>query len=313
MRGMRSEIEFAAEDGVVLRGWLFLPQDGEAPFPTVVMAHGFSAVKEQTLEDLAGVLCDAGLACVVYDHRNLGASDGEPRQHIDPVAQVRDMRTAITCAEGLGEVDGGRIGVFGSSYSGAHVLAVAALDRRVRCVVSQVPLISGFRNIRRLTPAEAFPGLLDQLDAERRARFAGEPYATLPVCSDDPAAPVAFPGLNTYEYFHHYVDQGRSPSWRNECTVASIGLALAYDVFPYVPRISPTPLLMIVTEQDTTTPTDLALEAFALAREPKRLVVIPGHHYRVYVDAFEQSSAAALAFLTEQLVDPRVAVAVSPS
>lgn len=95
------------------------------------MAHGFSAVKEQTLEDLGRVLCDAGLACVVYDHRNLGASDGEPRQDIDPVAQVRDFRTAITFAEGLEQVDPARIGIFGSSYSGAHVLAIAALDRRV--------------------------------------------------------------------------------------------------------------------------------------------------------------------------------------
>jgi fermentation-respiration switch protein FrsA (DUF1100 family) len=297
---VRSDIEFAAEDGVVLRGWLCLPE-GSAPFPAVVMAHGFSAVKEQTLADLADRLTGAGLACVVYDHRNLGESDGEPRQHIDPVAQVRDMRTAITFAETRPEVDAARIGLFGSSYSGAHVLAVAALDRRVRCVVSQVPLISGFRNIERLTTAETFPALLAQLGAERRARFAGEPYATIPVCSDDPGAAVAFPGLTTYEYFHHYADRGLSPTWRNECTVASIDLALAYDVLPYVPRIAPTPLLMIVTEADTTTPTDLALEAFALAREPKRLVVVPGHHYRVYIDAFEESSAAATAFLAERL------------
>ena len=113
---------------------------------------------------------------------------------------------------------------------------------------------------------------------------------------------MAFPGIHTYEYFHHYVDAGRSPNWRNECTVRSIDLALAYDVTPYLPRIAPTPLLMILTEQDTTTPTDLALEAFALAREPKQLVVLPGHHYRVYVDAFERSSAAARGFLTEQLL-----------
>ena len=97
------------------------------------------------------------------------------------------------------------------------------------------------------------------------------------------------------------MDAGRSPNWRNECTVRSIDLALAYDVTPYLPRIAPKPLLMILTEQDTTTPTDLALEAFALAREPKQLVVLPGHHYRVYVDAFDRSSAAARAFLTEQL------------
>ncbi len=303
---MREDIEFAAEDGVVLRGWFSRP-DGPGPHPTVVMAHGFSAVKEQTLEDLAEVLLDSGLASVTYDHRNLGASDGQPRQEIDPVQQLRDFRTAITYAQTRPEVDPDRIGIFGSSYSGAHVLAVAALDRRVRAVVSQVPLISGFRNIERLNTAEGFAGLLSTLDAERAARFGGAQDVVIPVCSDDPAGACAFPGRTTYDYFHHYVNKGLSPSWRNEVTLRSIDLALAYDVTPYVPRISPTPLLMILTDDDTTTPTDLALEAFAAAREPKQVVVLPGHHYRVYLDLFPQTSRLAAEFLSARLTGANTA------
>ena len=42
-------------------------------------------------------------------------------------------------------IDPDRIGIWGSSYSGGHVLVVGALDRRVRCVVSQVPLVSSVR------------------------------------------------------------------------------------------------------------------------------------------------------------------------
>lgn len=297
---MREDVEFAAEDGTVLRGWFTAP-GGAGPHPTVVMAHGFSAVKEQTLDDLSRVLADAGLASVTYDHRNLGASDGLPRQEIDPVHQVRDFRTAITYAQSRRDVDSDRIGIFGSSYSGAHVLAVAALDRRVRAVVSQVPLISGFRNIERLNTAEGFSGLLQALDAERAARFGGAEGDVLPVCTNDPAGIAAFPGQTTYDYFHHYVEKGLSPSWRNEVTLRSIDLALAYDVTPYVPRISPTPLLMILADDDTTTPTDLALEAFALAREPKQVVVMPGHHYRVYIDLFPETSRIAAEFLSARL------------
>ena len=297
---MREDIEFATEDGITLRGWFTRP-DGPGPFPTVVMAHGFSAVKEQTLEDLAVVFEDAGLASVTYDHRNLGASDGEPRQEIDPVAQVRDFRTALTYAANRADVDPDRLGIFGSSYSGAHVLAVAGLDQRVRAVVSQVPLISGFLNIQRLNTAEGFGGLLDALDGERSARHRGKPGVVLPVCSDDPAAPCAFPGLTTHAYFHHYVDKGASPSWRNEVTLRSIDLALAYDVTPYLPRIAPTPLLMIITDDDTTTPTDLALQAFALAHEPKELVIMPGHHYTVYLDHFPETSRRAATFLARHL------------
>ena len=86
---MRSDIEFVA-NGTTLRGWLYVPDDGDRPFPCVVMAYGFSAVKEQTLPQLAEVFADAGLACRVFDHCCLGESDGEPRQDIDPVAQARD-------------------------------------------------------------------------------------------------------------------------------------------------------------------------------------------------------------------------------
>jgi fermentation-respiration switch protein FrsA (DUF1100 family) len=100
----RRDIEFPAEDGTVLRGWLYEP-DGGGPFPTVVMAHGFSAVKEMYLDDFAAAFADAGLVALVYDHRNLGASDGTPRGDIDPRQQIDDYRTAITFAATLDAVD----------------------------------------------------------------------------------------------------------------------------------------------------------------------------------------------------------------
>ena len=138
---MRKDIEFNAE-GVVLRGWLYLPDGTPTPVPTVVMAHGFSALKEQYLDDFAKVFEKAGLATLVFDNRNFGASEGEPRQEIDPIQQVRDYRHAITFARTLPEVDRDRIGIWGTSYSGGHVLMVGAIDRRVKCVVSQVPTIN---------------------------------------------------------------------------------------------------------------------------------------------------------------------------
>jgi cephalosporin-C deacetylase-like acetyl esterase len=151
--------------------------DGVGPHPTVVMAHGFSAVKEQTLEDLAAVFADAGLASLAYDHRKL-----------------RDFRTAITYAGGRTDVDADRIGIFGSSYSAPHVLAVAGADQRVKAAVSQVPLISGFANVQRLNTADGFAGLLDTLDAERVARFEGADDAVLPVSVTTPRHHARSPG-----------------------------------------------------------------------------------------------------------------------
>ena len=90
--GMRKDIEFKTEDGVTLRGWLYLPDGARGRVPTVVMAHGFSAVKENYLDKYGEVFAAAGLGAVVFDNRNFGASDGKPRQHIDPWRQIADYR-----------------------------------------------------------------------------------------------------------------------------------------------------------------------------------------------------------------------------
>src|SRR5207247_998694 len=101
---MRRDISFKTEDGVTLRGWLYLPDRAAGQVPTIVMAHGFSAVKEMYLDRYAEAFAAGGLGALVFDNRNFGASDGQPRQHIDPWEQVRDYRDAITFAETLPEV-----------------------------------------------------------------------------------------------------------------------------------------------------------------------------------------------------------------
>src|SRR5260370_29173325 len=137
----RRDIAFDAES-VTLRGWFYPAEGTSGPGAAVVMAHGFSAVKEMYLDSFAEAFAAAGLSALVFDNRCFGASDGEPRQEIDPWAQVRDYRNAITYAGTLPEVDAGRIGIWGSSYSGGHVLAVAAIDHRVKAVVRQRPPIT---------------------------------------------------------------------------------------------------------------------------------------------------------------------------
>ena len=112
---MRKDIEFKTEDGVTLRGWHYLPDSRQGKLPTIIMAHGFSAVKEMYLDRFAEVFAAAGLSSVVFDNRNFGASEGEPRQEIDPWRQLRDYRDAITYAETLASTDPNRIGIWGSS------------------------------------------------------------------------------------------------------------------------------------------------------------------------------------------------------
>jgi cephalosporin-C deacetylase-like acetyl esterase len=196
---MRKDIQFKTTDGTTLRGWHYMP-DGSGKHPTIILAHGFSGVKEMYLDKYAEAFAKHGFASIVYDNRNFGASDGEPRQEIDPWLQVRDYSDAITFALGLEQTDAARIGVWGSSYSGAHVLVVGAIDRRVHCVVSQVPLVSGFQGFRRLVRADFIAPLQAQLHADRAHRAAGGTPAMLPVVAQDPTAPSALPTADSYKF-----------------------------------------------------------------------------------------------------------------
>ena len=297
---MRSDIEFDAE-GVVLRGWLYVPDGAAGPVPTVVMAPGFSAVKEMYLDRFAEAFAAAGLGALVFDNRNFGASDGEPRLEIDPWEQVRDYRHAITYATTRPEVDADRIGIWGSSYSGGHVLVVGAIDRRVKCVVGQVPLISGHRNARRIVRADFIAPVGAMFDEDRANRYAGKPPAMIPVVDADPMAPSALPTPDSYTWFTE-TGATRAPSWRNEVTLRSVEMFWEYEPGAYVPYVSPTPLMIVVAAGDHLTVCDLAIEAFEQAREPKRLVILPGGHFDAYVAGFDGAAGAAVEWFSEHLL-----------
>jgi hypothetical protein len=255
------------------------------------MAHGFTAVKEMYLDTYAEVFAAAGLGVVVFDHRNFGASAGEPRGEIDPWAQVRDYRHAISFARTLPEIDPDRLGIWGTSYSGGHVLVVGALDRRVRCVVSQVPAISGYQASLRRVPGPQVPSLLEAFVADRERRFRGEPPAMRPVLPRQPGGPAVFTGADAIAFFREAAR--RSPAWGEEITLRSVEMAREYEPATYIARISPTPLLLVAVTDDNLTGTDLTLEAYERALQPKHLVLIPGGHFVPYVQEFPASSAAA--------------------
>ncbi len=284
-----------------MRGWFYRAEGVQGRAPTVVMAHGFSAVKEMYLDSFAEVFAAAGLNALVFDNRGFGASDGEPRLEIDPWAQVRDYRHAITYASTLEEeVDPARIGVWGSSYSGGHVLVVGAIDRRVKAVVAQVPMVSGSANVGELVRSDFRAGFREQFDADRAARFAGASPVMVPVVAEDPLAPSALPTPDSWAWFTETA-RTRAPAWRNEVTLRTVEMLGEYEPVSYIARISPTPLLMLVAREDHLTPAHLAIEAYAHAREPKKLVIMPGGHFDAYVEGFHQSSGPARDWFTGHL------------
>ncbi len=118
----RREVEFRSENPAEkIRADLYLPE-GKGPFPVVVMGGGWCYVKELAQPEYAKYIVRAGVAALIFDYRHSGASDGEPRQHLDPWKQIADYRSAIDAVSYdemfKGVLDPERIGVWGISYSG---------------------------------------------------------------------------------------------------------------------------------------------------------------------------------------------------
>jgi uncharacterized protein len=111
--------------------------------PCVVMAHGFGGTRDGGLLPFAQRFAAAGLDAFLFDYRNFGDSTGEPRQLIDWRRHREDYRAAVAHARGLEGVDPDRVVLWGTSYSGGHVVAVAADDPRIVAVVAQTPATDG--------------------------------------------------------------------------------------------------------------------------------------------------------------------------
>ena len=140
-------------------------------------------------------------------------------------------------------------------------------------------MVNGWENFHRLIRPDFVSGLNGMFQGDRQARAGGHKAATILVVDANPLQPSALPSADSYEFLS--VWEGKSV-WKNEVTVRSIEAFRAYDPSHAIARISPTPLLMIVADNDYVTPTDLALTAYARALEPKQLVILPGGHFDAY-------------------------------
>src|SRR3954451_3026261 len=133
----REDIEFHS-GGNTCAAWLYRPEADET-HPIVVLAHGFGGVRAARLWAYAERFAAAGIAALVFDYRHFGASEGEPRQLLDVKAQVADWASALTWVRAREDLDSDRLALWGSSFSGGHVLTTAARDHRIAAVVAQVP------------------------------------------------------------------------------------------------------------------------------------------------------------------------------
>jgi cephalosporin-C deacetylase-like acetyl esterase len=301
----RRDVEFSSE-GSAVRGWLYVPE-GDGPHPAVVLAGGWCYVRELVMPYYAEAFAKAGMAALVFDYRNLGVSDGEPRQHLDPWMQIRDYQNAVSFLSTHPEVDAERIGAWGISYSGGHVIVLAATDPRVKVIVSQIPVVDGYENMRRVHGTMGYRRLWSTILEDRGRRFADpESRLHIPHATADPDRDLStwpFP-----ETFHTFaaLKASEAPMYQNSSTVESVDLLLNYDIIPFARRVYDTPTLMIVAEGDDLTLWDLEIGAYnELPTAKKRLHVLPHTtHMTLYSDQSKLQVAAheATAWFAEHLL-----------
>ena len=307
---MRRDVEFKS-GGDTVRGWLYTPDQGEGPFPVVVMAGGWCYVKELVQPHYAEMYAANGFAALLFDYRNFGSSDGARRQHIDPNMQLDDYRNAISFAETCDEVDSDRIGVWGLSYSGGHALILGATDPRIKCVASQIPVVDGYRNMRRVHGTVGFRAFNELLLADRRRRFETGEDGHLPHAAGDPLTEVStWPFQETYETFVE-LKASEAPAYENRSTIESAELLMSYSVHPFLPRLLDVPTLVVVAEEDDLTLWDLEIEAYNAIPTPKKRLVVIGSstHMTLYSDRslLEQAARAATEWFVENLRAPALA------
>jgi len=260
------------------------------------MAHGLSAVREQRLDAYAERFAQAGIAVLLFDYRHFGASGGEPRQLLSVGRQLRDWEAAIAAARALPGVDPSRIALFGTSFSGGHVQALAARDPGIEAVVAQVPLCDGLRSLRgvgfRHIVRSAAAGLRDVV----MSSIGLGPYR-IPVVG----APGSAALLVTTDAVGGYA--GLTPpgsTWRNE-VCARISLS--------IPRYRPSraagrircPILYTIAEGDLLTPARLIRSAAGRAPRAETKAYECGH-FEVYVaPVWDQVVADQTEFLIRHL------------
>ena len=279
LNDMYRSIEFRSE-GAILRGRLYAP-DSKTKLPVIIMAHGYSATVEGMIADrYAEVFYEAGFAVLLYDHRNLGKSDGEPRQELNRWTQARGYRDAIDFAISLPEIDSTKVGLWGDSMSGDEAIFVAAMDHRVKTVVVQVPACG-----REMPPPDSDGSLFNQLKNTFYHGDINVPASTIgpmPVVSfTQESVPSLLKPLTAFRWFTEYGCRYNT-GWENRATYVIPKVPVKFNSVLCISQIKGALLMMVADEDEMPgANSDVARYAYSLAPEPKKLVEVEGGHFGI--------------------------------
>ncbi|MGV9860700.1 alpha/beta hydrolase [Gordonia sp. NPDC003425] len=295
---LRTDVEFTSS-GTTIRAWLYRPsaESGsttDANPPVIVMAHGLGGVRTMRLDTFAERFADAGYACLVFDYRHFGDSDGEPRQLLSVRRQLADYEAAIRYVRSLDGVDTARIVVWGTSFSGGHALTLAARHPELAAAIAQCPFTSGIASTLALDPISAAKVTARGV-ADLASSVAGRGPVTVALVGTGHqaalmTAPDAEPG------YLALVAPGST--FRNE-VAARIGLSVLLSAPARKVGKITVPTFIAACDPDTVAPVRPTIRA--AGRNPRVTCRrYPYGHFDIYVgDAFDEVVADEIAFLRD--------------
>lgn len=286
----RENVQFLSE-GLKCAGWFYRAQ-GKSGAPCIILAHGFGGVKELRLDAYAEAFVAEGYNVLVFDYRHFGESQGEPRQILDIRKQHQDWRAAIRFARKIPGIDPRRIILWGTSFSGGHVVVTAVADNDIAAVISQVPHLDGIATALAGNPIQNFRLSWAAWRDIFRKIFHQTPFY-VPIVGQ-PGTLAAMTTPDAEEGARRLYPEGFE---MNEDVAARIFLSVPF----YSPgRLAPklrVPWLVQAAADDSVTPVKPAFRA--VLKAPKgQLIIYKAGHFDVYMPPFfDQTVGNQLTFL----------------
>lgn len=270
-------------DGLTLAGDLRLPAPGVAsPAPAIVFTGPLSGVKEQVTGLYAGLLAEAGFVTLAFDHRNFGASGGEPRQHEDAAGKLADLEAATSFLATRPEVDPARIGACGICLGGGYALRFAAFEPRIRALAC---IAGGYNDpaaMRAGMGTDGYRATLAELAEVAQRQYATGEVEYLAAVSDD-GTPALMGGQEPWDYYG--TERSASPGWVNRLTRLTLRELLTADLAKGAEFISPTPLLVVHGRTDTYCSPEGAASVYERAGPPKDVLWLDTTNH---IDLYDQ-------------------------
>jgi hypothetical protein len=269
------KVEFYSE-GVKIAGILRSPDSASSPRPAIVQGPGWLGLKDAKLYlPYHEALTSAGFHVLIFDYRGFGDSEGD-RGQLMPEMQLQDLINAVTYLETLPDVDAQNIGAFGSGGTGGgNSILLGAVDKRVKCVVSQVPVSDGSDWLHRMRQEHEWVAFLKLLSDDRKLRVATGRGALV-----HPREEIM---VATPERKLTNVKGDVDDKIPTQVPLACAEAILRYKPIDVVALLAPTPLLIIGVEDDAVTPTDHAIDLYEAAGTPKKLIMQRDTtHYEAY-------------------------------